>query len=161
MGRRLLILSLLGLSLNCLAQTGRITGNFSNVPFPDFVITVEQQTGYRFYFEPADVTALFVTIDASQQPLASVLEVIFSGKGIFFIIDDQKNVILTKDKPIIAGFNDADPARSSSLLSAPEDDGNRTENLIALQERKTFEIGRVSSAQKATLSGFVTVAGAA
>ena len=51
-----------------------VSGTFNNTPFGQFVSQIEAQTGLRFYYDPAAVDSLFVTVQAQGQPVATVLE---------------------------------------------------------------------------------------
>ncbi|WP_303312456.1 TonB-dependent receptor [Hymenobacter sp. BT730] len=162
--RLTLLILLLSLSVVSFAQQAdsvRISGTFNRTPFPDFVKELEARTAYRFYFNPADVDSLSVTLQATGKPLAAVLEQALSGTALKFAIDADKHVFVTAGAPIETKLPDSffQPENSGAIFAAepdPEPQGNNRRQNIS--EQKLYEIGidRGSDAgSKATLAGYV------
>ncbi|QNF33066.1 carboxypeptidase-like regulatory domain-containing protein [Adhaeribacter swui] len=144
-------------------KSNLITGNFKNLKFPDFVAAVETQTTYHFYYEPATVDSLLVTIQVNEKPLATILPLIFKGTTLHFAIDAENRVYITSNITLDLNLP-ADYFKPEDLKTAvtktspvnystePQPGNSRSLNLA---ERKIYEIGRAgkSTTGQATLAG--------
>ncbi len=150
-----------------LAQQGQVklvSGSYSKAPFEQFAADMEAKTGYRFYFDPVVFDTLKVTIDVSDKPLETVLDLVFAGKDFRYTVLQQQ-VFLSKGKALrphfITGyFNDAPtgtPAKQPDAAAAFSDE-KEVKVPEATTETKTYEIGartNVIKSGKATLAGYV------
>ena len=98
-----------------------ISARLEGAPFTQLVQEIEARTPYRFYFEPAAVDTIRVTVRAEQQPLPQVLEAALARSGLHFAIDEQRRVFLTSGRPIVPGLADSyfQAAKPGSLAAAP------------------------------------------
>jgi hypothetical protein len=86
-------------SLGALAQETKnylISVDLNHTSFQQFVDKVERQTAYHFYYDVKQVDSIKVTIAANQAHLYSLLTSIFENTDLHFVIDDNKNVFITK-----------------------------------------------------------------
>ncbi|MDX5436002.1 MAG: hypothetical protein LPK03_02335, partial [Pontibacter sp.] len=60
----LLICSIAGSAFGQQSKSHTISGTYTKVSFHEFVRSVEQQTPLRFYYEPATLDSLTVTLKA-------------------------------------------------------------------------------------------------
>lgn len=124
---------------------------------------LERQTGYHFYYDPAQFDSLRINIVINNQPLQKTLEQIFEHTEFrFTILADQQYVLITKGTVIHtalpAGFFAQamkDTARREQA-SLPDYGDKKKVRADASIENKLFEIGSKTSN---TGPGNVTVAG--
>lgn len=101
MGRLLFGLMLVALPLTLVAQQrDRVTGNFNNTRFKEFAQQVESQTDFNFFYRIGDVDSVFVTVQATNDPVAKVLETALAGTTIQFNIHET-SIFITKDQAIM------------------------------------------------------------
>lgn len=160
------LLLLLGLGTIAGAQEGKdtlITANFKKVGFSRFVQEVEAQTPYYFYYDPAQVDSIEVTLYASSLPLSKVLETVLKGTDIRFSIDREKKVYLTRNLQIVTalppgfGGNNGAAAPSqdiASMVSVEE----KKKVATTTSENRLYEIGSRGGAARggeAVLTGYI------
>ncbi|CCH00600.1 TonB-dependent receptor plug [Fibrella aestuarina BUZ 2] len=158
---------LVGYLISWLANTGvaqtktesLISGDFSQVRFSQFVQTVEAQTSYRFFYNPADTDSLIVNLRADKQPLQALLTQLVAGTKFSYAIDNQQQVYITAGRPIrtqlpigffVRGATDDDTTGATYLTAGPK---QRAE-----PESRLYEIGKRTNPirpGRATLAGYV------
>ncbi|OOG72306.1 TonB-dependent receptor [Algoriphagus sp. A40] len=156
MNRLFTILLLLLCSIQAFAQveTPKISGIYMGMSFPRFANSIEEETSYRFIYREADVDSLTVNLQAQNVELRTLLNQVFSGSGLFFTIDSQKQVWITKGKPITLDF----PSTYFNVLSDPSQ-VKAEEGIGAFAKNQRFSIGRTSDkpeSKQATISGIVS-----
>ena len=138
-----------------------ISGNFQAMRFGQVVDLIEQETHYRFYYNPAWADTLHVNTTARAEPLESLLARIFEGTDFHFAVDARRQVFITRDRPILNELPPGFFGRPAGQSNAPlfdytlyEKKGKETK----LAETKIHIIGRNSgNAQgEVTLAGNVT-----
>lgn len=141
-------------------QRTRITGNFNESNFVDFVKAIEEQTAYHFYFDPATTDSLKITAQADNEELRTVLEKALSITDLHFSIF-RNDIYITKERELMADLpgNFFEPSNTKS--SAPAFDYSEFERKEKQQkqaEEKLYSIGPRSEnlVGNATLSGVVT-----
>lgn len=72
-----------------------ITAEFNNTPFESVVKKIESQTGYHFYYDVDDVDSLTVTLSVKNANVNSLLEQIFNGTSLSFVIDASDNIFIS------------------------------------------------------------------
>ncbi|WP_205503416.1 TonB-dependent receptor [Rufibacter psychrotolerans] len=84
------------------AEAPPLSLTLQNASFQEFVRQVEANSRYRFYYDPAWVDSLQVTLQVAQQPLAPILEQVFAGTTLKFAITPQGFVLITQGKDFMA-----------------------------------------------------------
>lgn len=161
--RGITILLLTGLAVKA-QQNQPVTITTDKLPFKQFVLEVESKTNYRFYYNPADLDSISVTVQARDLPLKNVLESVL-GKTPFKYAVDQKNRVfiirnfqLQTELPrnyFVVGQASGDSSYLKSGLAGLFTD---TQDASAqAEENRLIEVGdRTSPASgRATLSGYV------
>jgi len=134
--------------------------------FPQVVQAVEAQTTYRFFYNPAEVDSLPVTVSTENQSVRTLLQQIFSGSKFNYAIDAQKRVYITLERVIrtelpIGFFRGGLPGTGTDTTL--NDYLGQRQKKRAEPEAKTYEIGkRTTDASdrpvrpgRATVSGYV------
>ncbi|WP_235921187.1 TonB-dependent receptor [Foetidibacter luteolus] len=141
--------------------TPLVSGSFVNLPAKDFLLQLEQQTGYRIYFDTAHLDTLKITLDITKQPLLKVLDQAFANTGIEYAADVDNSIFISRGLKVqtelpagyFAGNRLAiqDTVDRQPALPAP---GVKAKPQLA-QGSKLYEIGQSTSAG----GGQVTIAG--
>ncbi|QJX48869.1 TonB-dependent receptor [Hymenobacter taeanensis] len=100
-GCLLLILGLCSFSGYAQNSTGPLLRlDLEKASFEQFAEEVESQTPYRFYFDPATVQKVAITVHEVAVPLDSVLRRTFKGKTLRFAVDAKNRVFITENSAI-------------------------------------------------------------
>jgi hypothetical protein len=154
-------------ALNAAAQKDssgpRITGEFKQIPVEKFLLSLEQRTGYRFYYNTIDFDSTLVDLIVNDQPLHQVLKLAFTNTALVFSEDHEHNFFISKTtavKTTLAEnmFDDAVKKKPVTANTATLDttDADKKEQIATL-ENKLYIIGEKP---KGSLSpGRVTIAG--
>lgn len=167
----LLLPVFIGLIANCFGQSQadgpRISGDFVDLRFEQFVERIEARTPYRFFYIPADGDSIRVNLRVENQPLRAVLQQVFENTRYAFAIDRQTagapvRVYITADRVIrtelpVGYFRrgQADGSVADTTMAAYLTD---TRKQRAEPEARTYEIGKRTSPirpGRATMAGYV------
>ncbi len=138
-----------------------INANFSNATFQQFTRELEAKTSYKFFFNPRVVDSLRINLSVNEKGMSALLDQLFTGSDLHYVMDGQKNIFILKGREIQATLpddffdrGDAGEAHyNKALLDYLDKDKNEKSKTL---EDKVYEIGK----RTATLSpGNVTIAG--
>jgi hypothetical protein len=146
-------------------DTPVVTGEFKDLQVEQFLIQLEKQTGYRFYYDTATLDTIKITLSVKEQPLKNVLSLAFAKTSMVYAIDDDKNVFISKDEVVKTELPDdffspkrnINPLQQTDTLRAANKGDNKKEQNATL-ENKLYEIGdkNTSSGQgRVTIAGYV------
>ena len=144
------------------AQEKRITGEFINLKFPEFVRQVEAGSFYHFYYDPSMLDSFPVNISVTDEVLSAVLNQLFLGTAFRYSVDASNHIFITRNISLqttlapdffIPGAESQTPGNEvgQNEVSKP------VKTKSSFEENKLFQIGAKSSAKKssAILTGFV------
>lgn len=153
-------------SLACLCAHGQdnrktITAVFENADITTFVSELERQTGYYFYYDPAQLDSIRFNLRITDQSLEATLEQALQHADLRFSIDAiQKQVFITKgaiiQTELPAGFFDKAAKDSTAATPLPDFGDKKKTRPDASIENKLFEIGIKGASAP---PGDITVAG--
>ena len=119
-----------------------------NVTFTQFVKEVENKSTCHFYYDPAEIADLHITINSDKLSIADLLQKVFQNTGLQYAVDVAGRIFITKQKQIqttlfpeffdrkkIAKDTLHEPAIVLSGANAEK------EKLNVSLEKKLFEIG--------------------
>ncbi len=142
-----------------------ISGSFQGYSFRQLVDKMTAATGFTFYYDPAELDSLSITITAEKLTIPELLDRVFSGTDLHYAIDSTGRVFVSNHFSIRTGLSSDLPGQTGTKdsnavkgLLAEEDEGQEKPRLKALEENKLIDIGDKSarSAQgKATVAGYV------
>ncbi len=138
-------------------QRKSITVKFEQASFADLVKAIEDQSTYHFYFDPAQVDSLRVTIDVAGTTLKQTLDRVFAGSGFRYIIDGSENVIITLDHEISAQWKTT-ALHDDAVLSDRIEYTTIEDDESLFKTTKIFDVGNLNSiekSQRVSLSGYV------
>src|SRR5262245_36097429 len=76
----------------------RVSGDFTNVMFDQFVEQIEKAIAFRFYYNPAILDSFRVTVHAQETELPVLLKQVFQNTGFYFQIDTLNRVFVSNKK---------------------------------------------------------------
>ncbi|MBC5994662.1 TonB-dependent receptor [Pontibacter cellulosilyticus] len=139
-----------------------VTGNYSNASFKSFVQDLEAKTAYTFYFDPAAVDSITVDFSVNAKSLSQVLNQALQGTNLHFAISKQKQVFITKGRPILTSLPENFFDKGSAIVgekqpqfAAEQYMPQQESRKKAASEIKLYEIGTSNSNKtgKANLAG--------
>src|ERR1700754_3972169 len=89
----------LGMSLSTHAQPGskRVSIELQRAPIDSLIMELESQTGYHFYYDPAQFDSLRISVSVTNVSMQKVLERVFANSEYHFAIPEKQTyVLLTK-----------------------------------------------------------------
>jgi len=146
-----------------------ISLNVLDVTVEKFVVEIEKQAGVHFYYDSTRFDSTSISVVVKDQPLRKVLDQAFANAGVYYTIDKEGHIFLTKDHALNLllppGFfsngkvNKANPPPDARLFSstADTDDDTRTIQKATL-ENKLYEVGDKSAANQprvVTMAGYI------
>jgi hypothetical protein len=100
---RLFFLCLMTLSFSSFGQRQQwISGNFKGMTFDQFVLAIEQQSDYRFYYQASLTDSLKISSLPERQLLHDVLREVLKDTDLRFTISPDYNVYITRGREILA-----------------------------------------------------------
>jgi hypothetical protein len=141
-----------------------VSVNFNQAPIDQVVRELETQSGYHFYYDRTQFDSLKVTLQVSDVPLETVLNIAFNNTAYHYaIIPSALQVFLTKGKTIrtqlAAGyFNSGTEVTQQSSSMGDISMDKETPATEATTENKLYEIGLKTNhiePGKAVVSGYV------
>jgi len=141
-------------------QKTRVTGQFSETPFPDFVTNIENQTKMKFRYEPSWVDTLKVSGNFVNEDIDKVLQRVLNGTDLFFAVHDN-TVFITRQRQILTQLPDDFFHEQITSDSKPVDFDysayEKREKEKKQAEERLYNIGPKSNnlQGKATLAGTV------
>jgi hypothetical protein len=163
----LIILTLTTLSETALGQKGKeISLDLINVRFEQFVVAIEAQTNYHFYYDSVQMDTFRVSIRADRQTLDVILSAVFGPEDFHYGIDRQMHVFVFRKYELQTSLfidsgtdgkekTDGGPAQNATLAEIRE---QKKANIRSPLENKIFDIGRKQDFQTgnhATVAGYV------
>jgi hypothetical protein len=149
------------------AQDGNkktISVNFQQAKIEPFVSELESKTGYHFYYNQAQFDSLKVTVQVTDKPLETVLDMAFHNTDFHYAITQQQ-VFLTKGRVVqtelASGFFNTQPATETQKQAAVITDYAEEKQQkvpVATTENKLYEIGiktNIIKSGTANLAGYV------
>jgi hypothetical protein len=157
-GRLLSLFILLILHFTLSAQN-KISLSASNVPFIEFVKSVEETTSYQFYFNPKWTDSLSVSVTATDGNLKEILQDILKATDLSFAITQGNKVFITRGRAILTTLPKG-VIPKPKYISAENFDATSFDKKIKrtqIEEAKVYVLGSKSAglAGNATISGFV------
>lgn len=155
------VVLLLTLSLSVSAQRKPlIEGEFNATPFEEFIRNLEQQTSYRFYFNPAWTDTIKVTMSAKNQTVEDVLKKAFAETEFRVAVTPDGSVYITRARDIMVSlpedyFRESAPGETRDEIAFDFSDYEKREKNKRQAEEKLYNIGP----RTANLEGTATLVG--
>ena len=138
-----------------------VSGNFTHLPFEQFARQIEIQTDVHFYFDPAAVDSLYVTLQVQDKLVRTVLTQALQNTPFRFAIDDENRVFVTSgatlDTALPGNFFEpatADGVAGTGTVEAAPTSAPTRSRYVREAEYKVYEIGS-GGGGKVTLAGHI------
>ena len=132
----------------------RVSGEFKNVTFTQFIEELEKKSDYRFFFNPVWVDSLVITIIVSDKTISEILDEVLIDAELKYAITQAHQVYITLKAPVATelpiDFFDNSVASGDSLKK--NYDYSRFEEDEKAKTEKPIGIGSKGSNTKATAS---------
>ncbi|HEY8930169.1 MAG TPA: carboxypeptidase-like regulatory domain-containing protein [Mucilaginibacter sp.] len=138
--------------------------NFQQATITQFVNELESKSSYHFYYDQAQFDSLRVTLQVTDKPLSSVLDLAFKKTAFMYAINQNGQVFLTKGRAIrtdlAPGYTHLKGNTPETQLPNVADYTAEAEKKVpvATTENKLYEIGIKTNTikpGKAILSGYI------
>ncbi|HEY0680601.1 MAG TPA: carboxypeptidase-like regulatory domain-containing protein [Chitinophagaceae bacterium] len=143
-------------------QSNRISGTFTNAKFSSFVEQIEQNSSFRFYYDPSDLDSFTVNIVANDILVDELLKQVFNNTPFHFVIRQPASIYVTRNVPLQSSLPDDFFERDRTIkdtvtIVKPLTETRVKEKIKAPAENKLYEIGQRSAQtkEKVTLAGYV------
>ncbi len=77
-------------------QEPKVTGNFENIIFRQFVNAVEAKTGYRFYYDVSVLDSMRISVVANDIPIRGLLTEAFKGTDVQYAVGTARQIYVVK-----------------------------------------------------------------
>jgi len=150
------LILLLSLSINLGAQEKyRISTNYKDISFIDFVTGVESILPVKFYYKDDWVKDLKLGDYPDCTTLSCIMDNVFKGTTLYYYIDDFGNVVITKNYTVRISNKTAE--KNNKFL--PPSEYNNTGENQQLSGSSSVEIGNPAEKNNpgnVTISGYIT-----
>ncbi len=144
----------------------RVTGVFSSYTFVRLAARLEAATGYRFYFDPAELDSLSIDMTLNKATVPQILDELFRNTQFHYAIDSTGRVFITRRVTILTtlpaslGGGGAPGLATDAKDDLPgdQDQDERTRQKQSLVENRLIELGNKSTRSnqgKATIAGYI------
>ena len=150
------LILLLSLSINLGAQEKyRISTNYKDISFIDFVTGVESILPVKFYYKDDWVKDLKLGDYPDCTTLSCIMDNVFKGTTLYYYIDDFGNVVITKNYTV--RISNKTTEKNNKFL--PPSEYNSTGENQQLSGSSSVEIGNPAEKNNpgnVTISGYIT-----
>ena len=70
--------------------------NLKNVSIPEFANQIEAKSPYRVFYNPDIFDRVYISFNSTNKSIRSILTSVFEGSDIYFSIDLDNHIFLTK-----------------------------------------------------------------
>ncbi|HTH82849.1 MAG TPA: TonB-dependent receptor [Mucilaginibacter sp.] len=143
------------------ANEKQIDVNFQHATMGQVASDIESKTNYHFYYNPADVDSLRITLQATQKSVGYILEQALKGTRCYYAISGRE-IFITKGREIKTELSEGFFSNEKPVATKQEAVESfaltDTKKVVeATAENKVYQIGVSNGAVKGnlTLSGYV------
>jgi hypothetical protein len=132
-----------------------ITWDYHNQSFKDFTARVEENFPVRFFYKDEWVNDLKITFYRENISLRELLSDLFSGLSLYYFIDDNGNIVITKNFAVRLGGDQT----SDNKSFIPPTEYYDTHDSIRSSGNLFYEIGNPAEKNKpgnVIVSGYIT-----
>ncbi len=147
------------------SSTKLISASFQQAGISQFVNELESKSGFHFYYDPALFDSLKITLQVTDKPIQTVLDMAFKNTSFHYAITGQQQIFLTKGRQVqtelAAGYLPSASANvQGNKTTVIEEYKEEEEQKVpeATTENKLYEIGVKTNSIKsgnAILSGYI------
>ncbi len=137
-----------------------LEGEFRDTPFEEFIKSLEQQSRYTFFFNPASLDTIKVDAAFRNKTVNEVLAQVFENTLFRFVVTPNNQVFITYEREIMADlppgfFDDEEAGRGREVVAFDFSEYEKREKQQRIAEAKLYSIGN----KTANLDGTATLIG--
>lgn len=141
-----------------------VSGDFKNMSADTFLLQLEKQTGFNFYYDTSQLDSITINISVNKQPLTKVLKLAFEKTNIDFSYYGPNNIFISKGQVVKTELPEEFLGKSKTNKSEPSADSNivdySNDNIVqnATKQNKLYSIGEQSRSNNTvsnTITGFI------
>jgi len=144
-------------------QQKKVTGNFEGYSFSRLMDRLQAVTGYRFYYDPADVDSLNIDLTVNNATVPQILDQLFQNSDFHYAIDSTGRVFITRRVTILTTLPSSlggvrkSADSSAAFLSEQQEQRERAGLRTAFAENQLIDIGNKAnrSGGRAIIAGYV------
>ena len=156
-------LSLMSIQIHAQSDSSnKISLTITNASLKELVAKIEAQTDFHFYFDTAQLGNDTYSINVSNRPLKWVLNTLFDAHTIYYSIDNDNHIFLSKGTPLaiilpegyFTGKRKIDSATNNNSFVENEETNSIQEALV---DKKIYEIGEkaLAGANIVSMAGYI------
>lgn len=157
--RNLTLIGIILFYVNATAQdmSQKLSVNFTNTSFIDFVIFIEQQTDFKFFYDETQLDSLSVNIRASRKTINEILSDILKDTDFKYSIDNAHYVYITFRNPIITELPNYFFSVGGEEIDYNKIDDSKFSEAEKIKTEKVIVLGvrNANTKATATLTGYV------
>lgn len=141
-------------------RTSLLEGEFRKAPFEQFIKSLEQQSRYAFYYNPAQLDTMKVDASFKNKNVNEVLTQVLEGTAFKFVVTAQNQVFITYEREVMAElppgfFLDEEEGRTKESVAFDFSEYEKRERQQRVAEARLYSIG----AKTTNLEGTATLIG--
>jgi hypothetical protein len=143
-------------------SSNKISLTITNASLKELVTKIEAQTDFHFYFDTAQLGNDTYSINVSNRPLKWVLKELFDAHKIYYSIDNDYHIFLSKGTPLtillpegyFTGKRKIDSSTNNNSFVEIEETNSIQEALV---DKKIYEIGErtLAGANIVSMAGYI------
>lgn len=135
-----------------------ITGDFIGLTTTEVLVSLEQQTAYRFYYDSTHFDTSKVYLSVKALPLPQVLDKLFYDSNFGYSFDNKNNLFISKGIIVLTSLPSGFYSSNSVLPKDSSITPHEEPALITKSDDKVYTIGQhtaETSAEKHILNGYI------
>lgn len=142
-----------------------VTGDFKNISAENFLLQIEKQTDYHFYFDTSQLDSITINISVDKKSLPEVLKLAFNNTDINFAYDEPNIIFITKGHAVQTelpnGFFGKNKNNRNELTADSRVDDYTTVAVVQSgnQQNKLYAIGEKTTSNdqpRNTITGYIS-----
>jgi hypothetical protein len=125
-------------------KSSLISGDFNNLPVDSFLLQIEKNTPYHFFYDVKQLDSFRVAVSAKDETVFQVLQKAFLNTDILFSMDAQNRVFITRKVQLLTSLppdffsnsNATVPEKTNTVAAVLNRSAQKT-----TAENKVYEIG--------------------
>lgn len=118
--------------------------NLKNVSIPEFANQIEAKSSYRVFYNPDIFDRVYISFNSTNKSIKSILTSVFEGSDIYFSIDLDNHIFLTKGQSLNFTINNKGNQNTGNKFQVDSTNDNEVLDGASLQSgtlNKLIQIG--------------------
>ncbi len=142
-----------------------VNGEYKNITAVKFLLNLEKQTGFHFYFDDSQLDSININIYVNKKSLREVLEIAFRNTNIGYAYEAPDIIFISKGQLVSTELPNGFFGKGKNIKNDVADDSTLVDSfnpdnkiLNATQQNKLYTIGEPgnsNSQSRNTITGFI------